>query len=204
MSGTIINNIKQTLHIPSKKTVTDKTIFPWLNVDDKFDNSNKKVYEFKIKDRLISRDTIGEINDKAFYITHTHSFLNSDKISGVINRKKVEIEINEMPIRTKITGTIGNKKIDLTLLTTWDGKEVSGNYGETKVELKIKRGINSFSIIGDETNLSIGRVQLFSGSGKMEGQFKEEDELFPILINEIYCTRNTELTAITSTLAGYG
>ena len=108
-----------------------------------------------------------------------------------------------MPARTVISGEIGKSKLNLILIPTIDGKDIKGEYKNKPINIKLKRGVNNFSLISDKTNVLISRTQLFSGTGTMEGKYREHDDLFPIFLNEIYCMRNAEISSLASILAGY-
>ena len=184
--------------LPSQKN-TQKEIATSKNVQQ--NDTAKDSFQFFTKDRLVTRDTYGKFNGKNFYITHKNNFLKNDKISGMIDDKKVDITINELPVREHITGTIGNKKLNLTLITTLEGKEISGTYNNKPVKMKLKRGLNTFSLENEKTNLHIHRHQLFLPMASLKGQYSGDEEILPILINEIYCIRNSEFASLATTFA---
>lgn len=188
--------------LPAQQKNNRQEISPTKNVKQKNSTTtSKNSFQFFTKDRLVTRDTYGKFNGKNFYITHKNNFLKNDKITGMINGEKVDITINELPVRENIAGTIGDKKLNLTLITTLEGKEISGTYNNKPVKMKLKRGLNTFSLENEKTKLHIHRHQLFLPMASLKGQYSGDEEILPILINEIYCIRNSEFASVATAFA---
>ena len=166
------------------------------------DLSAKSINLFKtglLSDNLSDSKLNGSFNGSDYSIDEQNIPLTySKKCSGIINGKNSEYIVNpgkDNLHKGKIQGNIGKNNVNLIVSSDLFGrKTISGIYNNEQIELNISKDFTSFHIEGKDTNVVIRKTSLLLDKS-IEGKFKYDRELIPLIISYIRHFDNVRLKA---------
>lgn len=146
---------------------------------------------------LTKRKISGKIGeDLDFNISHNGKFFKADTLTGNINEKPLNLKVSSNMFSKAITGTIGKDTVDLKVKDTWSGYSIKGKFKENDVDIKLNSKFIGYSLESDKMSLRIKDKSLFGNDVNIQGSYKDDPDMIPILMDLVYCLRNEEEMAM--------
>lgn len=152
-----------------------------------------KKFTIECSDGLTKRHLSGAIDNIDFNIKHNGKFLSADTLTGNIGDKELNLKVKEGLFTKNIRGDIGGSPVDLKVSDTWSGYKIKGNFKGKEVDIKLNSKFVGYSLESDNMSLRIKNKTLFGNDVNVNGTYKEDPDLIPILMDMVYCLNDEQI-----------
>lgn len=168
-------------------------------VDDRFKHASgnfvDKKFAVTTHSKFQHRSITGQIEDSNFKITHEGRLFKSDKITGHINNKPLDLVVEEGFLKDFIFGKLGDKTVKLKYYSGISGVDIIGEYNDKPVAVTVGDHFSGGKISGKDIDLRIDMPSLYSDDVKIVGEYNSDPELVPLLLDFVYAKAD-ELTPL--------
>lgn len=132
-----------------------------------------------------SRTLNGKVGETEFVIHHDGNFFKSDKLTGLVNDKKIDLAYKQGFSHNTLSGKIGDENVNLKYSQNLSGVKISGDFKGKPISFQINNKMNGFSVKGEDINLRL-KGKWFGNDMNMTGEYKADPDLIPIMLEFAY------------------
>lgn len=140
----------------------------------------------------------GKVGDSPFAIKHHGALFNPKKLSGKIEGKPFELNIENNKFMTNMFGSIGEEPININISRNLKSNIIICNYKNKETKFEVKSKFTGYNFEGDDINLQV-KSKSFNKL-KITGKYKADKDLLPFIMDIVYQNKAKETLAMLMTM----
>ena len=174
----------------------DNTRPTFTGINDINGTFGGKDFNIKIDDGFMDRTISGSVDDLNFKLRHNGNFFKDNEITGKIGDEDVSLKVKTGLERQRIFGKIGDEPINLKVDGFMGEYQINGKYKNKKFKIDITGIPGGYALSNDDMCLKLVNKKFLGNDISVQGNYSEEPELIPILV-DVLCRLDNRETGLT-------